>query len=269
MEVKKKLLPLFMTATTFLNSANATPAPQDPPSEGNRAIAAAQLQPTALTDDELKTIQSWANSKNGILRSIASYNDPLTKAFNKINPAGQALTFEGVNSAFVSKFKQPVKKLIKINHDLPNFDQSNPHFAYLSRPLLWNSKEATRQLFRFMPRSLESVREDIQKITTNNFSPEEGGRLSEPDERIALKVLRSIKSPYWDVRSPYSDAYLTIGEDGALQKLEYNLGVARQPEKKQPRTIVFKSEDDKTDNPPNNPVEQVNLVSGEYEDIKK
>jgi hypothetical protein len=248
--------------------SQAVQPPETPKSdpEAKRSELIQGLTPVPSKEDVIK---SWANSKNGILRSIASYNDPFTKAFNEKNPADKPLTFEGVNSAFDSQFNESVNKLIKINHMLPKFDQSNPHFAYLSKPVQWNSKEATRQLFRFMPRSLKSVQEDIKKIAKNDFLLEAGENLSRSDRDIALKELQSIKSPYWDVRSPYSDADLTLGEDGALQKLEYNLGVAQEPQKSQPRTIVFKSENDTTDNPPHNPEEQVYLVSGEYEDIEK
>jgi hypothetical protein len=173
-----------------------------------------------------------------------------------------------VNSAFVSKFKQPVKKLIKINDDLLNFYQSNPHFAYLSGPVQWNSNGATRQLFRFKTRSLESVHEDIKKIRTNNFSPEEGGILPKPDQRIALRVLESIKSPYWDVGSPYSDANLTLREDDALKKLEYNLVFAQEPKIIQRRTIYFQDRDDQ-ETPSKIPKGAIKLKPNQYQDISK
>jgi hypothetical protein len=266
MQVKKKLLPMIATATSFLSYADATPAPQDPPSQENRAIAAAQLQPTPFTNDELKTIRSWANSKNGILRSIASYNDPFTQAFNRKNPAAQPLTFEGVNSAFVEQFQIPLERLIKIDSDLKGVDQSYPHYAYLSSPVQWNSK-SLKQPFRILHRDQKSIDKDRQAIEDNNFSGQNGNPLSSDDKRLALRALK-LTRPHWDLRSPYRSAKLETTKDGFLRSLEFDVAKVGAPELKQPRTIYFQHREDQ-ETPSEIPQGTIFLKPNQYQDIRK
>lgn len=238
-------------ATALLGSpasSNAQP-PQEPKSnqstEANRSALTKGLQPIK---SESETIKGWANSKNGILRSIFYQNDPFLKKLNELNPdITKPLTFEGINKAFKEQFNTSVQKLIKIDHKLTGLDQESPYYVYLSKPVQWNSKGETRQLFRIVPRTMGSkdsdVERDIDQITENKFKADQGGPLNRDEKDLAIKQLKSIKSGYWDLRSPYSGAQLAKNDDGSLKTLEFNLGKVNEPNLSQPKKINFMGSD--------------------------
>lgn len=198
------------------------------------------LRPQVLTDAEKAIVKEWQNSENGILRALFYQQDPFSQDFNKKNPdTNKPLTLDSVRRAFSSYFQMPVKSLIRVNHDLTDFDQANPHYVYLSNSVQWNSTKHDKQLFRIINVTKESVDANKLKISENNFTSQEGGKLNPQQIEIALKILNSINGDYWDVRSPYSDAELTTSNDGKLNSLDFKIGIVKQPDALQPRKIIF------------------------------
>ena len=236
-------------ATALLASPSNAQLPQESkPNQSTEDKRSALTQGLQPIKSESETIKDWANSPNGILRSIFYQNDPFLKKLNELNSdIAKPLTFEGINKAFEERFNTSVQKLIKIDHELTDFDQASPYYVYLSKPVQWNSKGETRQLFRIVPRTMGYKNSDVQKnfdqIIENKFDVAQGGRLNRDDKAIAIKQLQSIKSGYWDLRSPYSGAQLAKNDDGSLNTLEFNLGIVNKPEEIQPRKIIFTGSD--------------------------